>query len=371
MKINLFFEHFPAFNQSYIADMVEVLANDKSIDLEINGLKKSDYKFSVNVELAPSYFKKRLYERFYGLINKSYSGLSYWEIKWLKSKTQVVHVHHSFLFKYFKGISTIEASKRPKLVVTLRGSDTYLRPWYDKRWLNFYKNDSDKIDVFVVMSEHQKVYLQKWGVSEHKIEVIPASINATESESKQLNSDNIKIASSFRMTWEKNIEGNLRAIRYLVDDGYNISYDIYGRGNDIGEVYFMIDKYNLHDIVSVKGKVENDIYIKELQTYDFYLQLSKSESLSISTIEAQSMGVPTIISDAGGMPETILDGKSGYTVPFYKSDLAVKKIKTLIENKVLYHDFSKAAIEHANTKFTNQTEATSYINLYKRLIENA
>ncbi|GGI58035.1 hypothetical protein GCM10011444_23440 [Winogradskyella haliclonae] len=351
--------------------MVELLAKDTSVDLEINGLKESDYKSTVKVQLTPNYFQKRLYERFYGMISKAYNGLSYLEIKWLQNKVNIVHLHHSFLFKYFNGISKLNAINRPKLIVTLRGSDTYLRPWYDKRWVDFYKNSSDRIDAFVVMSQHQKNYLQKWGVSEAIIEVIPASIKKSNHSPRQLDGDIIKIVSSFRMTWEKNIEGNLRVIKYLVDKGYNVSYDVYGKGHDIGEVYFMVDKYGLHDIVNIKGKVENDEYLKQLKTYDFYLQLSKSESLSISTIEAQSFGLPAIISDAGGMPETILDEKSGYAVPFYESDLATKKIERLINNKVLYQQFSEAAIANVKHKFTNLTEAESYINLYKKLTENA
>ena len=369
-KVNLFFEHFPAFNQSYVADMVELLAEDKSVDLEVNALKESDYKSSAKVQLAPNYFQKRLYERFHGLISKTYKGLSYWEIKWLKNKAQIVHLHHSFLFKYFNEISKLDVNQRPKLVVTLRGSDTYLRPWYDKRWSDFYKNNSDKIDAFVVMSQHQKEYLQKWGVSENKIEVIPASIKLNINSPKHLGANTIKIVSSFRMTWEKNIEGNLRAIKHLVDKGYDVSYDIFGRGKDIGEVYFMIDKYNLHNVVTIKGKVENDDYVKQLKDYDFYLQLSKSESLSISTIEAQSIGLPVIISNAGGMPQTILNGESGYAVSFHKNDLAAEKIETLINDKVKYHEFSKVAIANAQKKFTNKIEVEAYINLYKRLTDN-
>ena len=163
IKVNLFFEHFPAFNQSYIADMVELLSEENSIDLTVNTLKESSYKTKVNLQISPKYFAKRIYERCNGLISKTYNRLSYWEIKWLKSNTQIVHLHHSFLFKYFNEISKIPNKNRPKLVVTLRGSDTYLRPWYDTRWLDFYKHNSKGIDAFVVMSNHQKRYLQKWG----------------------------------------------------------------------------------------------------------------------------------------------------------------------------------------------------------------
>lgn len=351
--------------------MVDLLAKDNSLELEVNTLKESDYASTVNIKVSPKYYIKRFYERFKAFVSKTYTNLSFWEIQWLKNNIDVVHLHHSFLFKYFGGISKINSKKRPKIIVTLRGSDTYLRPWYDERWLNFYMNSSDKIDAFVVMSEHQKKYLQKWGVAEDKIKVIPASIKSRPSEPKELKSGVIKIVSSFRMTWEKNIEGNLRVIRHLIDKGYKVNYDIYGRGHDIGELYFMIDKYNLHDDVSIKGKVENNEYLNLLKCYDFYLQLSKSESLSISTVEAQSLGLPAIISDSRGMPETILEGKSGFSVPFTETEAAAKKLSELIENKDVYVQFSKAAIKNANSKFTNKVEVDSYINLYKSLTENA
>ena len=350
--------------------MVELMAKDNSLELEVNTLKESDYASTVNIKVSPKYYIKRFYERFNAFVSKTYTNLSFWEIQWLKNNIDVVHLHHSFLFKYFGGISQMDSRNRPKLVVTLRGSDTYLRPWYDERWLNFYKHNSGRIDAFVVMSQHQKSYLQKWGVSEDKINVIPASIRAISSEPKQLSTDVIKIVSSFRMTWEKNIEGNLRVIRHLIDKGHKVSYDIYGRGHDIGEVYFMIDKYNLHDAISIKGKVENDEYLKLLKDYDFYLQLSKSESLSVSTIEAQSFGLPVIVSDSGGMPETILEGNSGFAVPFTKTEKAAERLLKLIEDRALYAQFSKAAIQNVNEKFTNQIEVDAYVDLYKRLTEN-
>jgi glycosyltransferase involved in cell wall biosynthesis len=171
------------------------------------------------------------------------------------------------------------------------------------------------------------------------------------------------------MCWEKNIDGNIRVIKCLVNKGYDIEYDIYGFGPDLGQVYYLIDKYNLSKHIFVKGKVENDTYLKKLHEYDFYLQLSVLESLSISVIEAQSKGVPAIVSDSSGIIETIIPEVTGFALPYFNSELASEKIIDLVNNESKYQEFSIAAIQHVNSKFIDEIEVKKHIELYKKIIE--
>jgi len=288
------------------------------------------------------------------------------DIKTMK-QFDVVHLQHSYLYPKLTPFFNDDKNK-PKIVITLRGGDTYIKPWVSDKWKAFYNKNSKYIDAFITVSQHQKEYLQKWGVSENKIYVIPVSFGSkTNAEPKYPSEDKIRIASAHRMCWEKNIEGNLRVIKMLKEKGHSVQYDVFGDGPDKGQLLYLIDKYNLSEEVTYFGKVTNDIFKKKLPKYDFFLQLSHSEAFGASVIEAQSKGVPVIISNTGGLPETILDDKSGICIDSWDIEKAVNEMINLFTNNEKYYSFSKEAIHNANANFTTEKEVERLLNLYKIL----
>jgi|GEM_PF-1025575 len=370
IKIDLLFNEFPLTNQMYIYDLLQKLNGENVLDLSVTCDTKLTLDSSLKIVKIPSYYYRKLYEKCIRLVNSNYKNLSYIEIKWLQNHTDIIHIHHSHLINKVGDILNLKKENRPKIVVTLRGSDTYIKPWYFKTWKHYYKDYFPEIDALIVQSEHQKNYLITiWEVDEQIIHVIPSSIKASISLPEKRLEDTIKIVSSFRMCWEKNIEGNIRVIRVLVDKGYNVRYDIYGYGQDLGQVYYLIDKFNLKSYINVKGKVANSQYLEALKNYDFYLQLSIVESLSISVIEAQSKGIPAIVSDSSGILETIKPNESGFAVPYYNVEMAAEKIIDLINNQTKYFEFSTEAIQHVNSKYTNDIESEKHLELYEKLVE--
>lgn len=328
---------------------VKVLTYDTAI--------QADYKVN------PKNFKNILYRLFYKLGVSKHQSLD----SKIMSNYDIIHLQHSYLFSkilpFFK--DTIGS---PKSVITLRGSDTYIKPWIFPWWLDFYKNKSQYIDAFITVSEHQKKYLKRWGIPESKIYVIPVSFGLqTNAKPKYPSSKAIKIVSAHRMCWEKNIEGNLRVIKLLIEKGYEVQYDIFGDGPDKGQLFYLVDKYKLNKHVKIHGKIDNKSFIKKLSNYDFFLQLSHSEALGVSVIEAQSMGIPAIISNSGGLPETIIDQKSGFCVDSTDSEEASKHIINLFNNRDNFFSFSNEAIKYSNDNFSTTNEVEKLIGLYKIL----
>ncbi|WP_228851068.1 glycosyltransferase family 4 protein [Aegicerativicinus sediminis] len=358
MKILYAYDKMPTTYQAYLLQLLEVLKRD--VDVEV-----LSYNSDANVEhtVTSSDLSFRLHRLAY---RAKLSKFPYLDIK-IMSEYDIVHLQHSYLFPKIEPFINSNI-KRPKIVITLRGGDTYIRPWLYKNWEFFFKSQSHCIDAFITVSEHQKNYLQRWGVPEYKIHVIPVSIGPkTFALPKYPSQGTIKIVSAHRMCWEKNIEGNLRTIKILKERGMEIHYDIFGDGRDKDQLYFLVDKYDLGKEVNIFGKIENRAFKNRLAKYDIFLQLSHSEAFGASVIEAQSMGVPAIISNAGGLPETILENVSGYCVDSYRPEQAAEHIIDLVTNKEKFLSFSKAAIEHSNANFTTAQEAKRLINLYKSL----
>lgn len=359
MKLLYIYDKMPGGYQEYLTNLLKELRS--KIDVKVltyDNHEKSDYKIK-------SFGKKdRLQRLWFKLKFSKYSSLD----RKIFNDYDIIHVQHSFLFSKVQNLKPYLNNKRIKVVITLRGGDTYIKPWISRRWLGFYKSLNNEIDAFITMSKHQKMYLKKWGVDESKIHVIPISFgNKSIAKPRIVSKDEIKIISAHRMCWEKNIDSNLRTIKTLIDRGVKLKYDIFGDGPDTGQVSFLIDKYNLKACVFYNGKISNEKLKGIYANYDFLIQLSLSDALPTTVLEAQSYGVPCIVSNSGGLPEAIIHGESGFCVDSHDTNSASKYIIELYQDSDKYYDFSKKAIEYVNNNFTLSNETNKLIKLYESL----
>lgn len=281
----------------------------------------------------------------------------------------IVHLQHSYFYTRILPVKNL--NKNVKTVITLRGGDTYVKPWSNKKWRDFYKDNHQSVDAFITMSQNQKKYLIRWGVPLEKIHVIPISFGKKEDVSLVENNDKkLNLVSIFRMIWQKNINDCLKFAVKLKEQGIDFSYDFYGGATDLGQLYYLIDKYELQHYVNVKGEKKNEILKESLSKYDFLVQLSLSEAFPTSVLEAQSKGVPCIVSDAGGLPESVKDNKTGLVN--YNNDLEElsKRAIVLWSDKIKYNEFSENAKQYVNDNFTIENEISSLTELYNTLLEH-
>jgi glycosyltransferase involved in cell wall biosynthesis len=355
IRITYLFDFHPFFYQPYIDPIVDFFKNDNTYNLDIISVSSDQSKFKRKLNHLTKVINAKI-------LRSSYSGLQKNLLK-----QDIVHIQHSYLFSHAKKISKEVEKNRPKLVITLRGADTYIKPLVNKKWSNFYKEDY--FDAYIVMSHNQKEKLESLGVSSNKIHIIPISYGKPfKTNVKSADSKQIKIVSAFRLCWEKNINGNLLVIKELVKQGYPIQYDIYGSGTEKKMLFYLIDKYQLQKNVSYKGVIPNEELKTKLSNYDFYLQLSLSESFGMSVVEAQTYGIPAIVSNIGGLPDIVLNDKTGFTVNPNDYQEAARKLLKLWKDPNRYAEFSCNAIKHAQENFNTQKEVTKLDELYKSLI---
>jgi len=360
MKILYIFEKYPGTYQMYIYNLINLLKNKISLNI----MTYSKHKES-DIEIL-SYGIKDFFQRlcFYLRISKYKSK----DIKYMM-KYDIVHLQHSFLFS--KVIPLFDFQNRPKIIITLRGGDTYVKPWVDKRWINFYQVYGTKIDAFITMSQHQKDYLKKWGIKEEKIFVSPISFNESQCKiPKYPNKNKLKLISAFRLTWEKNIVGVIFLSLELKKRQIDFVYDVYGDGADLAKLLFLIDKFQLNNYIFVKGKVENNLLIDLYSHYDFTVQLSLSESLSMSIIESQSQGTPCVVSNVGGLPEAVIPDESAIVSDFNNYDFFAQEIIKVYSNESLYFEFSSKGISFVKNQFSNESECKRLISIYNSVLNS-
>lgn len=360
MKILYVYEKMPSTYQQYLLNLLRIVKSSLNVKTLTYG-DDSSADFIIKTYGFKDYIQRVLFQ----LKVSKYKALD----AIVFDKFDIIHLQHSFLFN--KITPLLNQPRTSKIVITLRGGDTYIKPWIDKRWSDFYRNYGNLVDAYITVSQNQKEYLLKWGISESKIHVIPVSFGLeSKAKPKYPNSNKLHLVSAFRMTWEKNIEGSIRFAKNLKERNIDFHYDIYGSGNDLGQLYYLVDKYDLTDVISIKGKIENDLLKKELVRYDFFVQLSVSEALSVSVLEAQSYGLPCVVSNSDGLKEAIIPNKTGICEDYFNYDFFIDETIKLWKNKEKYYEFSTEAINFVNQNFTLTKEVERLGEMYNDILKN-
>jgi len=368
IKIVQLFESYPLFYQPYIPPVIQILQQRPEFDLQVQAFEGVSDPTN-NISIIEPNFKKRLRFKMLHYKYKQWPGCSYIAYKCINEGVGILHLQHSYLVPKITKLLDVPASERPKVIVTLRGGDTYIKPWISKKWRAFYDDYGAKIDAIITMSEHQKQYLKKWGVPMEKVHVIPISFgHRFEVSPRKVNQKELKMIAVFRMTWEKNVDGNLRVIRELKRRKIPVTLDLYGDGPSGGQVHYLMEKYDIADCINFQGKIDNTELKKRLQHSDFLIQLSLSEAFPTTVLEAQSFGLPCIVSDSGGLPESIVQGKSGYHVESDDIQGAADHIESLWKDPTKYAAFSEAAIEFSQSNFSIENEVQRLDKLYQSLV---
>lgn len=286
-----------------------------------------------------------------------------------KHPVDILHVQHASLFKNIIDIFGIH--EKPVILISLHGSDTYVYPHLKKEGYHRYKNYSAYIDGFVVQSNNQKSYLKKFHVENKKIFVIPTTTPKEKYNPKNIQSgDKIKILTVGRFTWEKNYQDNLRFIKRLVDSKLKVEYTIIGTGtpHETGKIHYLIDKFNLNGLVTIKDPMENKKLKEEYLKYNYYLLLSISESGGRSIMEALQRGLVPILSNVGGIPELADLGEHNIICDYFDVEELFIKFSHVNQNPDIYRNISERGICQIDSKYNSSIEAKNLLMLYEKLL---
>ena len=155
----------------------------------------------------------------------------------------------------------------------------------------------------------------------------------------------------------------IRAIKELVDKGYDLEYWLIGGGSD-AYLKRIVNKFNMGDRVIFFGSKSHEDVFKLMNKMDIYIQPSNAESHGRVILEAMSMSCPCIGSTTGGIPELVHED----FVFKRKSvnDLKMKIIKMIDGNlsNMAKYSFEKAKL-YSKNELDKKREA-----FYYRVLEN-
>jgi len=97
---------------------------------------------------------------------------------------------------------------------------------------------------------------------------------------------------------------------------------------------------------------------------DLLVVTSETEGLSLAILEALASGTPTIASNVGGNPELVHHKANGFLYPYGDVDVLAVQITRLIDDEVLYSQYSSESIKIFKKGFSMATCAKNYWESY-------
>ena len=225
-------------------------------------------------------------------------------------------------------------------VVAVRGTDIfdYLRLKL------IYRGIGRKIlqaaqKVILISPSNEREFMLRIGCSffdsiKRKIEIIPNGIDdywlSNRHSSNGQFTGKVLFVGDFNSN--KNIDGCLKAIKIIRDEGHLLSFHAVGlKPNDDSKLIRCIkDEARRNDFFTIGEKLPKE-KIRELYSqYDLLLVPSFQETFGLVYIEALSQGIPVIWSKNQGIDKMYKDGDVGYAVnPASPKDIA-EKIKLIM-----------------------------------------
>lgn len=244
----------------------------------------------------------------------------------------IINVH------YASGYGTLArlAKLRP-CILSVWGSDVYDFPFKSKLHLNLIKKNlafasvlaSTSIamseQVKLIMGNNLEVSITPFGVETNKFKPLPAVKDGY-----------------FRFGVVKSLEP-VYGIEFLIRS-FAMYYDnyqkfdnkhripilvIYGKGSQKSHLKSLILELGLEDRVFLQGFVSNDKLPVILNNFDVFCAGSKRESFGVSVIEAMSVGLPVLATSTAGFEEVMVDGETGYLIPYNDIHSMAEKMMAL------------------------------------------
>lgn len=183
----------------------------------------------------------------------------------------------------------------------------------------------------------------------------------------KIDSKSVRILTAARIMPQKNIKNYIRAVRQVIERGYNVHVDWYGQrfdGDYYGECVKIIAECGLQNIFRFH-EPKKDI-IRQYRSSDLFCLPSYYEGFPNVVCEAMSCGLPVVCSNVCDNPRLVIPGVNGYLfTPDSVEDMADALSEFLSLDMNTRSKFSTASRDMAMTMFSK----TSFITKYKNIID--
>jgi glycosyltransferase involved in cell wall biosynthesis len=150
-----------------------------------------------------------------------------------------------------------------------------------------------------------------------------------------------------RLSFEKNIEVLLQALKLLLDKKKKVRLIIVGNGPAEETLKKTVQELGIQKSVEFAGVLRGKELAKKVASCHCSLTASTIETQGLTILEGMAAGIPCIGADYLAIPASVKEGKNGFLFPPFHPETCAKKIEKLLESKALLKKLSKNAVETA------------------------
>lgn len=239
-----------------------------------------------------------------------------------------------------------------KTIITVHDLFSFYQSNRKSQILRYFHNRNLKnADALIAVSEYTKnQIIEKLGINENKIEVIPSAIDIDHYQPKK--SEELDLPSNYLLYVgggydRKNLEFMLEVHSRLSEEFENLYMVLAGpigseRQKELEEKAKKEDSY---DLIKFTEWIDEEDMPELYSRAKVYLQPSKKEGQGIPPIESMACGTPPVVSDQTALPETV--GNNEIVASLDVSDFK-NKVKKLLEDPDFYNEIREFGFKRVN-----------------------
>jgi glycosyltransferase involved in cell wall biosynthesis len=288
----------------------------------------------------------------------SYGGgslIKIFRIFFVLLKFDVIHIHSPHALKFLNILLPFLAKK---IVYTRHGA----APLTAKHWLELHVKANKYVDAVTFVSQEGLDNFQ----AQHKWHNLPSLVvdnGVLISPVIKQKSEKLRIGSVGRMIPLKHQISLLHAVERLTNKSQNsIALHFFGDGKCLN----LLKQFHQETIANIEVNFHGMVSDRELiySNIDVLVVTSETEGLSMVIIEAMANRIPVIATDVGGNPKLVINSQTGWLFSYDDDESLSDRIQGFLDNRQLIKQYGDNAFEYINAKFSIESAAKKYIDLY-------
>jgi glycosyltransferase involved in cell wall biosynthesis len=221
---------------------------------------------------------------------------------------------------------------------------------------------------FVVVSESTRQELVDKGIPRSRIDVVYNAVDHTKYKpSEEPKPSEPMVGYVGRIKRYKKIDHLLEALKIVLGRIPGTRLMLAGAGDYLPSLIESAGELGIEDNVEFMGFVSEEAKIKMLQRVHVVVNPSSKEGWGVTVIEANACGTPVIASDVQGLRDAVVNGKTGFLVPFGDVGGMADRIVQVLEDGDLRKRLSEQAIAHAH-RFNWDDSADAILGIIEAVI---
>ena len=197
-----------------------------------------------------------------------------------------------------------------KLILSERNDPRYDPP---KKWKRVLRNKLYRFcDGIIFQTNNANKYFSKF-LKKNIVQDIIFNPISPGLPTRNCSCGTKRFITACRLDNQKNLPMMISAIAEIIDEGYDCTLDIYGRGPLYDEMKALIEKLDKNKQIHL-CEFSMEIAI-EMSNSDAFIITSDYEGLSNSMLEALVIGIPVIATDCNGVRDFVHHGENGFVIP--------------------------------------------------------